>query len=172
MHPALMYKIIGADLKEYGPVSLEQLRQWIGEGRVNGQTKVQAADSTEWKAMADCPEFADMLPKAPPPPPTPIAPITPLPLQPRNSQMAIWAMVTGIGSLLCCCGWILIAPTAIVLGAVALSQLKGHPELTGRGFAIVGIVLGVVAILIYGSFAVFCLLNPGFMQNLQNSMPR
>ena len=45
-HPALMYKIIGADLKEYGPVSVEQLRQWISEGRVNAQTKVQAADAT------------------------------------------------------------------------------------------------------------------------------
>ena len=35
-----MYKIIGADQKEYGPVTAEQLRQWIAEGRVNGQTSV------------------------------------------------------------------------------------------------------------------------------------
>jgi hypothetical protein len=27
------YKIIGADLMEYGPVSAEQIRQWINEGR-------------------------------------------------------------------------------------------------------------------------------------------
>jgi hypothetical protein len=171
-HSALMYKIIGADLKEYGPVSVEQLRQWISEGRVNGQTKVQAADATEWKAMADCPEFADVLPKAPQSFPAPTVPITPLPAPPRNSQMAVWAMVTGIGSLLCCCIWFLVAPVAIVLGAVALSQLKNHPELTGRGFAIVGIVLGIVAIVIWASFYVFCFLNPEFMQNLQNSMPR
>src|SRR5580658_2725361 len=102
-HSALMYKIIGADLKEYGPVSADQLRQWITEGRVNGQTKVQAADSTEWKAMADIPEFANVLPKAPAPAPAPTIPITPLPTPPRTSQMAVWAMITGIGSLLCCC---------------------------------------------------------------------
>ena len=30
-----MYKIKGADGKEYGPASLEQLRQWIGEGAVD-----------------------------------------------------------------------------------------------------------------------------------------
>jgi hypothetical protein len=167
-----MYKIIGADLKEYGPVSVEQLRQWISEGRVNGQTKVQAADSAEWKSVADCPEFADILPKAPQPIATPTTPITPLPMPLRNSQMAVWSMVLGIGSLLCCCGWFLVAPVAIVLGAVALSQLKSHPELTGRGFAIVGIILGILAILVYGSFTVFCVLNPDFMQNLQNSMPR
>ena len=36
-----MYKIIGADGKEYGPVSTEQLRQWLLEGRVNSHTQVQ-----------------------------------------------------------------------------------------------------------------------------------
>jgi hypothetical protein len=167
-----MYKIIGADQKEYGPVSAEQLRQWITEGRVNGQTKVQAADATVWKAMADCPEFADVLPKAPLPLPTSSVPITPMRAQPRTSQMAVWAMITGIGSLLCCCAWIIIAPVAIVLGAVALAQLKNHPELTGRGFALVGIILGIVAIVIYAAVTVFFFLNPDMMQNLQNQMPR
>ena len=28
-----MYKIIGADGKEYGPISAEQLRQWLNEDR-------------------------------------------------------------------------------------------------------------------------------------------
>src|SRR5580658_9197518 len=157
-----MYKIIGADQKEYGPVSAEQLRQWITEGRVNGQTKVQAADATEWKAVADCPEFADLMPKRPLPLPTTTSPITPLPPAPRTSQMAVWAMITGIASLLCCCGWFLVAPVAIVLGAVALSQLKKHPELTGRGFAMVGIALGIVGIIIYGAFTLYCVFNPDF----------
>jgi hypothetical protein len=94
-----------------------------------------------------------------------------LPAQPRTSQMAVWSMVTGIGSLLCCCLWFLVAPVAIVLGAVALSQLKSHPELTGRGFALVGIVLGIVAIVIYAVGTVFCFLNPDFMQSIQNQMP-
>src|SRR5580658_4687030 len=117
-HPALMYKIIGADLKEYGPVSADQLRQWITEGRVNGQTKVQAADTTEWKVMADVPECSEVLPKAPLPAPTPLVPIRPLPTPPANSQVAVWSFITGILSLLCCCAWYLVAPAAIVLGAV------------------------------------------------------
>jgi hypothetical protein len=177
-----MYKIIGADLKEYGPVSAEQLRQWIAEGRVNGQTKVQAADATEWKTMADLPEFAGVLPASPLPahPIAPVepsvelgatsAPMTPLPLTPRNSQMAVWAMVSGIGSLLCCCGFWLLAPLAIVLGAVALSQSKDHPELTGRGFAITGIVLGIVAILSWAVFWLVCFSSPDFMQSMRNAM--
>src|SRR5580704_10732758 len=109
-----MYKIIGADQKEYGPVSAEQLRQWIAEGRVNGQTKVQAADATEWKAMAEVSEFSDVFPKTPLSPPTPVVPIRPLPKQPANSQLAVWSFITGVISLVCCCG--IVGPIAIVLG--------------------------------------------------------
>jgi hypothetical protein len=163
-----MYKIIGADQKEYGPVSADQLRQWIAEGRVNSQTKVQAADATEWKAMAEIPEFAGVLPKAPPPAPTPSVPIKPPQAQRANSQMAVWSMITGILSLLCCCGF--AAPVAIVLGMVALSQLKNHPELTGSGFAIAGIVMGIVAILVCASFLMLFFLSPQFAQSIQNAM--
>jgi hypothetical protein len=165
-----MYKIIGADQKEYGPVSADQLRQWMAEGRVNGQTKVQAADATEWKALAEVPEFAGVLPKTPLPPLTAAVPITPLPTQPRTSRMAVWAMVTGIVSLLCCCAWYLVAPVAIVLGAVALSQLKNQPALTGRGCAIAGIVLGIVAILVWAALSLLCISSPDFMQNLRDAM--
>jgi hypothetical protein len=56
-----MYKIIGADGREYGPVTTEQLRQWIREGRASAQTKVQAEGATEWKTLGDFSEFADML---------------------------------------------------------------------------------------------------------------
>jgi hypothetical protein len=56
-----MYKIIGADQKEYGPVDTEQLRLWINESRVNAQTKILADGTTEWKALAEFPEFAGAL---------------------------------------------------------------------------------------------------------------
>ena len=59
-----MYRIIGADGREYGPISAEQLRQWIAEGRVNQQTRVQAEGSPDWKSLADFPELTAM---APPP---------------------------------------------------------------------------------------------------------
>jgi hypothetical protein len=52
-----MYKIIGADSQEYGPVSAEQIRQWLAEGRVNSETKVQAEGEGEWKQVADIPEL-------------------------------------------------------------------------------------------------------------------
>ena len=59
-----MYKIIGADGKEYGPVSVDQLRQWIIEGRLNQQSKVLPDGGTEWKTVAEVPELAAVVPAA------------------------------------------------------------------------------------------------------------
>ena len=53
-----MYKIIGADQKEYGPIAAEQLRQWLAEGRVSAQTQVLVEGSTEWTTLGALPEFA------------------------------------------------------------------------------------------------------------------
>jgi len=59
-----MYKILGADQREYGPVTADQLRQWITEGRANSQTMVQGPDSTEWKPLSSFAEFAGVMPAA------------------------------------------------------------------------------------------------------------
>src|SRR6478735_2357788 len=56
-----MYKIIGADQREYGPVSADQIRQWIAEGRANGASLVQAEGATEWVPLSSQPEFAEAL---------------------------------------------------------------------------------------------------------------
>jgi uncharacterized membrane protein len=53
-----MFKLIGADQKEYGPVTLEQLQRWMAEGRVNAHTLVQPLGATEWKPLSSLPEFA------------------------------------------------------------------------------------------------------------------
>jgi hypothetical protein len=53
-----MYKIIGADGQQYGPVTAEQLRQWITEGRANAETLAQAEGGTDWKPLGQIAEFA------------------------------------------------------------------------------------------------------------------
>lgn len=86
-----MYKIVGADGREYGPISLEQLRQWIAEGRANALTRVLPEGATEWKTLSELPEFAGTFvpgpgatppgPTAPPEGPPPFS-TTPTPLAP------------------------------------------------------------------------------------------
>jgi hypothetical protein len=56
------FKIIGADLKEYGPVGAQQIRQWITEGRLDSETKLQVEGGADWKRLADVPELAAALP--------------------------------------------------------------------------------------------------------------
>lgn len=60
-----MFKIIGADGKEYGPVTSDQVRQWIREGRANAQTRVLPEGATDWTALGDFPEFDDVLGRKP-----------------------------------------------------------------------------------------------------------
>jgi len=67
-----MYKIIGGDQKEYGPVSSEEIRRWIADGRLNGQSLVQLEGTNDWKPLAAFPEFSASLAGLPPaatPPP-------------------------------------------------------------------------------------------------------
>lgn len=62
----VMYKIIGADQKEYGPITAEQMQQWILEGRINSQTLVWSEESGNWKPLFTYPELAAKLPAGAP----------------------------------------------------------------------------------------------------------
>lgn len=55
-----MYKILGGDGKEYGPISSDTLRQWIAQGRVNAQTQVLAEGAANWQPLCAIPEFAGL----------------------------------------------------------------------------------------------------------------
>ena len=90
-----MYKIIGIDGRQYGPVPAEEIRRWLAERRVQPQTLLQAEGTADWKPMSAFPEFAADFKAAPPPiiPPPPAH-------DPRASQK-IAAGILGIllGSL-------------------------------------------------------------------------
>ncbi|HLP01859.1 MAG TPA: GYF domain-containing protein, partial [Opitutaceae bacterium] len=81
-----MYRIIGGDGREYGPVSASQIEQWIAQNRANGSTRVRTDSTAEWRPLSELPEFAAALAvrNAPPPLPgesiasgTPAEPATP-----------------------------------------------------------------------------------------------
>jgi Domain of unknown function (DUF4190)/GYF domain 2 len=160
-----MYKIIGADQKEYGPISVEQIRLWIQEGRLNAASRIQVDGTGDWKLVRDMPEFASLLPPAP-------APITfpTTPPVPASNVMARWALGVGIASIPCFCCMIL-GPVSIGLGVLALSQIKQNPNQEGRGMAVAGIVLGSISLLFTLLSYLINIFSPGIFQNLQNSFP-
>jgi hypothetical protein len=140
-----MYKIIGVDGKTYGPVSLEQLKQWVAEGRINPQTQLQAEGATEWKTAASMPELAGLLYAGAPRPGS--SPPTIGPVGPAQEQtgLAVASLVLGLLSVVCF--GILAGIPAIICGHIARSRARRLPgQYGGAGQALAGLVLGYVSV--------------------------
>jgi hypothetical protein len=162
-----MYKIIGADGKEYGPVTAEQLKQWITEGRVNAQTRVQLEGSPEWKTLSQLPEFSPAVGAATPPMPVPV-PVS-------VKVFAVLNMVFGGVGLLCSPfsfigipatmrilgdsglvrGWLLFSAAWSVIGAVILLasgiglwRLKAWARKLAVYYSCLAILLGLVGMVV------------------------
>lgn len=102
-----MYKIIGADGQQYGPVNAEQVRQWITDGRLNARSLLQPEGATEWTPLSAAAEFASDLK----PPTTPLglgsAPqpfsqsyVPPVPVNPVIAAKASSKIAAGICGIL------------------------------------------------------------------------
>jgi hypothetical protein len=70
------------------------------------------------------------------------------------------AILPGSGSLICSGLGMLMNLVAFVLGIVGIAQLKNHPEQTGKGWAITGIVFGSIILFMVCIIAVLTLLGP------------
>jgi hypothetical protein len=145
-----MYKIIGQDGKEYGPISGEQLRQWISQNRIESRSPVFADGAKDWTFVGLLPEFANYFAGEIPPAiaPQTIAPPTPMR---KTNGFAMAGLICGILSVtLClCCGGIPFNVLGLIFSIVALMQINEHPQLhEGRGLAIAGIILAAVSLLI------------------------
>jgi hypothetical protein len=59
-----MYKILGSDGHEYGPISTKKIKQWIAEERVEKKTPVLPDGAEDWVFLSSLPEFAEALASA------------------------------------------------------------------------------------------------------------
>jgi len=155
-----MYKIVGGDRQEYGPVPLEAVRQWIAQGRANGQT-LASFESGPWKPLASFPELANDLQAIAPPPLRQFQGVPPA--GQRTNGLAIAGLSFGLLGLLCCgpFGGIL----AIIFSTIAAVQMSRSPNLysTPKVVPWLGIGLGIfdllLSIYLYRSGAVERLLE-------------
>jgi hypothetical protein len=141
-----MYKIRGADDKEYGPVSVEQIHQWLAEGRLNGRTPVREESSTEWRLLSDVPELKPQWAAGPPVMTPPgVAGIAAPTGYPPRSGLAITSFILGLLSLVCLS--VFGGIPAIVLGHIAHSRARRLPAVYGgSGFAIAGFITGYLSL--------------------------
>jgi hypothetical protein len=160
-----MYKILGADQKEYGPVSADQLRQWITEGRANAQTMVLAEGSTEWKALGSLPEFAVALTGGRVATPQPVS-------TPRTNGMALTSLIMGILAItigFCCCYGLPFNLFGVIFSLIAFAQIKADPQNQGgRGLALTGLILSIASFVIGGIMFVIFVAMGGLQEALRD----
>jgi hypothetical protein len=139
-----MYKIVGADGKEYGPVGIEQMRQWRAEGRINAKTRVQEAGTTVWKTAADFPDLGFASAAGVPGPGSSPPPLPTGQTAGQQNGLAITSLVLGLLSLVCLP--VLAGIPAIICGHLARGRARRLPGLYGgAGFALAGLIMGYVS---------------------------
>jgi hypothetical protein len=141
-----MYKIIGSDGKEYGPISLELLQQWKAEGRIQGQTQVLGPGATQWQPAAAYPELGfGAAPAGPAPAYSPRAAIAHTGKQEQG--LAIVSLVLGICSFICF--GLFAGIPAIICGHIARGRAQREPaRYGGAGLALAGLIMGYCSIII------------------------
>jgi hypothetical protein len=134
------------DGSEYGPITMAQLVQWYGEGRVSHDATLVDATTREERPVSAFPQFA-----YPPPPYLGGQPPPPQPritaadhLIPTKNPKALAAYYCGVFAI--ACGMIL-GPIAIALGILGFREAKTLQ--VGRTHAIVGIIGGAIATLLW-----------------------
>jgi hypothetical protein len=132
-----MYKIIGSDQQVYGPVTADQLHQWMTEGRVNLATLVQLEGTADWKPLSSLPEFA-------------IPPAVNMPLSPARAHtdgMATGGLICGILSIVCCCAGPIFGVLGLIFSIIILSRRQDYPSESSRQMALAGLILSIVGLL-------------------------
>jgi hypothetical protein len=146
-----IYKIIGDDRQEYGPVTGEQIRAWITEGRVERRTPVFVDGAKDWNFVGLLPEFTNCFATSATPPtiaPPPRGPATAGRMAKTNFY-AQAGMIFGVLSLVCCCCGFPFGILGLAFSLVGLSQINANPELhEGRGMAIAGLILSGLSLLV------------------------
>jgi hypothetical protein len=165
-----MYTIVGGDGQRYGPVSADQLRQWVAQGRANGQT-LTYREGGDWRALSTYPEFADLAaprsgitPASQPGPMPGSAPEVPAAMEVGPTTQTVRSMIQVPGVLLAVTGGIGVALYALNL----IMRMLGHgmtppplgtgPELdwlfdffaSGAGAALDVVWLGLSVVVLIG----------------------
>jgi hypothetical protein len=155
----MQYKIIGADLREYGPVDVVEIREWIDEGRADANTLIREVDDSQWIKLRDLPDVADALPN--------VAATRP------GGTLQVNYLVPAILCTLFCC---LPFGIAGILFAVQANSKVQQGDIDGAAVAasraklmcILSFVLGLITLILFFGTGGFDRL----LQDMQESMPR
>ena len=143
-----MYKVLGSDGNEYGPVSAGQVKKWVAENRVEKKTPIMPEGAPDWVFLESLPEFAVAFgPSATGPPAIPSSARASKPADglnaiiPYKNARALVAYYPGVFSVIPPLGALLGIP-ALVLEISGLRFRRRNPEAGGSVHAWIGIIWG------------------------------
>jgi hypothetical protein len=94
-----------------------------------------------WRPIAAFPEFG-VPPQVPPSQP-------PVYSTSATNTNAVWGFICGILSVTCCCLGLPVGAVGIILSSIGLTQINNNPSQKGRGFAIAGLVLSIIGVIVW-----------------------
>jgi len=143
------FKANDKDETEYGPLEQAQIRDWLGQGRMGGNSLVRPADSDDWSPLSGHPELSELLAPqstaAPGRPP--VAQASASHLLPHRGALILTFGILGIA----CCFPFGIA--AWIMGNNDLQQIDaGLMDPTGKGITNAGKICGIIGTVL----GIFC----------------
>ena len=145
------YEIIGGDNRAHGPVTGEELCEWIRQGRAGRNTMIRPSNTETGRPLSKFPEFSG-----------PLRGLPWIPLYqpaPKAHGLAVASLVLGIISLVIVGIGLLTGVPAAICGHAALRAIKAEPtEYGGSGMAIAGLITGYIGLLISGVMFILMLL--------------
>jgi len=165
------YTIIGGDQKEYSSVTADDMRKWIADGRLNGQSMAKGDEDTEWRTLSTFPEFAEALAAGSAPPPPLRAPVAAT----SGGREAALQLVKGpaIGLKVTAILGLILVVLGLVVNVLTLSgfqigmQQFNDPQLQ-KLVSTLGGGLGMFQDIIGAVVGVVVLIGAGKMQKLQS----
>lgn len=140
------YKIIGADGIEYGPVALSELKFWIVDGRVAGQTHVWCSDSSRWLPASSYPELQSDLGENAPSSSRPTSGLEPMGFWPRIGAYLI------DGLLLNVIFYLVMGPSPLKLDPSAMPDLETLFRMLQPALAVTLLVQMIYNVALNGQF--------------------
>ncbi len=145
------YEIIGGDNRAHGPVTGEELCDWIRQGRAGRNSMIRPSNMEAWRPISTFPEFSG-----------PLRGMPWIPLYqptPKVHGLAVASLVLGLISLVIVGIGLLTGVPAAICGHAALRAIKDEPtEYGGSGMAIAGLITGYIGLLISGVMFILMLL--------------
>lgn len=143
------FKANDKDETEYGPLEQAQIRDWLGQGRMDGNSQVRSADSDDWSPLSGHPELSELLApsRSTPPPPTPSPQADVQHYAPHRGALILTFGILGIA----CCFPFGIA--AWIMGNNDMQQIEaGMMDPTGKSLTNAGRICGIIGTVL----GIFC----------------